>query len=114
VIAAGAAPTVTKVSPLLERLGQRLFLMGEDAGAANLMKLAGNVLTALTLEGMGEFIALLRKSGVDAHVAFDVPTGSLFDGKVHKTYGTSPRSSPGAQAIAGSVEAYSPWFQIRL
>jgi 3-hydroxyisobutyrate dehydrogenase-like beta-hydroxyacid dehydrogenase len=87
VIAAGAAPAVTKVSPLLERLGQRLFLMGEDAGAANLMKLAGNVLTALTLEGMGEVIALLRKSGVDAHVAFDVLTGSLFDSKVHKTYG---------------------------
>jgi 3-hydroxyisobutyrate dehydrogenase-like beta-hydroxyacid dehydrogenase len=87
VIAAGAAPAVTKVSPLLERLGQRLFPMGEDAGAANLMKLAGNVLTALTLEGMGEVIALLRKSGVDAHAAFDVLTGSLFDGKVHKTYG---------------------------
>jgi len=87
VIAAGPALAVTTVSPLLERLGQRLFSIGEDPGAANLMKLAGNVLTALTLQGMGEVMALLRKGGLDAHVAFDVLTGSLFDGKVHKTYG---------------------------
>ena len=87
VIAAGPAHAVAAVLPLLERLGQRVFSIGEDSGAANLMKLAGNVLTALTLEGMGEVIALLRKGGLDAHVAFDVLTGSLFDGKVHKTYG---------------------------
>jgi 3-hydroxyisobutyrate dehydrogenase-like beta-hydroxyacid dehydrogenase len=61
--------------------------MGEDPGGANLMKLAGNVLTALTLESMGEVLALLRKGGIDVHAAFEVLTGSLFDGKVHKTYG---------------------------
>ena len=87
VIAAGAAPALTTASPLLERLGQRLFSMGEDPGAANLMKLAGNVLTALTLESMGEVLALLRKGGIDVHAAFEVLTNSLFDGKVHKTYG---------------------------
>jgi 3-hydroxyisobutyrate dehydrogenase-like beta-hydroxyacid dehydrogenase len=87
VIAAGAAPALTTASPLLERLGQRLFVIGEDPGAANLMKLAGNTLTALTLESMGEVLALLRKGGVDVHAAFEVLTGSLFDGKVHKTYG---------------------------
>ena len=49
--------------------------------------LTGNVLTALTLESMGEVLALLRKNGVDPRAAFDVFTNSLFDGKVHKTYG---------------------------
>ena len=87
VIASGADSSVNRVLPLLERLGQRVFLLGEDPGAANLMKLAGNVLTALTLESMGEVFALLRKSGTDVHAAFDVLTNSLFDGKVHKTYG---------------------------
>jgi len=87
VIAAGVPSAVTKISPLLERLGQRLFLLGDDAGTANLMKLAGNVLTALTLQSMGEVFALLRKGGLDAHMAFEVLTGSLFDGEVHKTYG---------------------------
>jgi 3-hydroxyisobutyrate dehydrogenase-like beta-hydroxyacid dehydrogenase len=87
VIASGAAASLTRVSPLLERLGQRLFALGDDPGAANLMKLAGNVLTALTLESMGEVLALLRKNGIGADTGFDVLTNSLFDAKVHKTYG---------------------------
>ena len=87
VLVAGASPAVDRVSPVLGRLGQRLFLLGDDPGAANLMKVAANVLTALTLQSMGEVLALLRKGGVDARAAFEVLTGSLFDGKVHKTYG---------------------------
>ena len=87
IILAGLPSAVARISPVLQRLGQHLFLLGDDAGNANLMKLAGNVLTALTLQGMGEVLALLRKGGVAPQVAFDVLTGSLFDGKVHKTYG---------------------------
>src|SRR5271168_3100107 len=62
-------------------------LIGEDAAAANLVKLAANVLTATTLECMGEVLALMRKGGVDGHLAFDVLTNSLFDSRVHKSYG---------------------------
>jgi 3-hydroxyisobutyrate dehydrogenase-like beta-hydroxyacid dehydrogenase len=87
VIVAGESPAVARVSPVLDRLGQRLFLLGDDPGTANLMKVAANALTALTLQSMGEVLALLRKGGVDARAAFEVLTGSLFDGKVHKTYG---------------------------
>ena len=87
VLASGDPNTVERVRPLLERLGQRLFVIGDDAGAANVMKLAGNALTASTLQSMGEVLALLRKAGIDPHLAFDVLTGSLFDGQVHKTYG---------------------------
>ena len=61
VLAAGPPSGLEKVRPLLERLGQRLFVIGEDAGLANLFKLAANVLTATTLECMGEVLALLRK-----------------------------------------------------
>jgi len=82
------APDATEiVSPMLARLAQRVFPLGEDPGAANLMKLAGNVMTALTLESMGEVLALLRKGGIDGHAAYDVLTNSLFDAKVHKIYG---------------------------
>jgi 3-hydroxyisobutyrate dehydrogenase-like beta-hydroxyacid dehydrogenase len=87
VIVAGALSAVGRVSPVLERLGQRLFLLGDDPGAANLMMVAANALTALTLQSVGEVFALLRKGGVDAGAAFEVLTGSFFDGKVHKTYG---------------------------
>jgi 3-hydroxyisobutyrate dehydrogenase-like beta-hydroxyacid dehydrogenase len=87
VIAAGPSSALTRISPVLKQLGQRVFVLGEDAGTANLMKLAGNVLTALTLQGMGEVFALLRKGGIDAELGFEVLTNSLFDGKVNKAYG---------------------------
>ncbi len=57
-LAAGLPSTMEEVGPLLERLGQRLFMIGEDAALANLVKLAANVLTATTLEYMGEVLAL--------------------------------------------------------
>ena len=41
----------------------------------------------MTLECMGEVLALLRKGGIDSHLAFDVLTNSLFDSRVHKSYG---------------------------
>ena len=87
VLAAGQHSALEKVRPLLERFGQRLFVIGEDAGLANLVKLACNVLTATTLQCMGEVLALMRKGGVDSHVAFDLLTNSLFDSGVHKAYG---------------------------
>jgi 3-hydroxyisobutyrate dehydrogenase-like beta-hydroxyacid dehydrogenase len=87
VLAAGSPSAMKKVRPLLERLSQRLFVIGEDAAVANLFKLAANVLTATTLECMGEILALLRKGGVDRHLAYDVLANSLFDSQVHKSYG---------------------------
>jgi 3-hydroxyisobutyrate dehydrogenase-like beta-hydroxyacid dehydrogenase len=87
VLAAGPPVALEKVRPLLDRLGQRLFVIGDDAASANLVKLAANVLTATTLECMGEVLALMRKGGVDRHLAYNVLTNSLFDSRVHKTYG---------------------------
>jgi 3-hydroxyisobutyrate dehydrogenase-like beta-hydroxyacid dehydrogenase len=59
VLAAGLPPAMQKVLPLLERLGQRVFVIGEEPALANLVKLAANVLTATTLECMGEVLALM-------------------------------------------------------
>lgn len=102
VLAAGPRPALEKVRPLLEGLGQRLFVIGEDPGLANLMKLGANTLTATTLEGMGEVLALVEKGGIDGHLAFDVLTNSLFDSRVHKAYGgkiVEGRFSPAGMAV---------------
>jgi 3-hydroxyisobutyrate dehydrogenase-like beta-hydroxyacid dehydrogenase len=107
VLAAGPRSALEKVRPLLERLGQRLFIIGEDAALANLVKLAANVLTATTLECMGEVLALVRKGGVDGHLAYDVLTNSLFDSRVHKTYGgkiVDERYSPPGMAVPLAIK----------
>ncbi|GLQ49207.1 NAD(P)-dependent oxidoreductase [Dyella flava] len=87
ILAAGSAVDMQRARPLLEQLGQHIFELGEDPGAANVMKLACNVMTATTLQSMGEVLTLLTKAGIDPHLAFEVFTGSLFDGRVHKAYG---------------------------
>jgi 3-hydroxyisobutyrate dehydrogenase-like beta-hydroxyacid dehydrogenase len=107
VLAAGRPNAVRLAKPLLEGLGQRVFIISDDAPAANLMKLAGNVLTATTLESMGEVLALVRKGGIDQQVAFDVLTNSLFDAKVHKTYGGKillEHYSPAGMAVPLAVK----------
>jgi 3-hydroxyisobutyrate dehydrogenase-like beta-hydroxyacid dehydrogenase len=107
VLAAGPPSALEKVRPLLDRLGQRLFVIGDDAGLANLVKLAANVLTATTLECMGEVLALMRKGGVDAHLAYDVLTNSLFDSRVHKSYGgkiVEGRYSPPGMAVPLAIK----------
>lgn len=87
VLAGGASADVRRSLPVLERLGQRAFTVSEDPGLASLMKLAGNVLTAATLQSMGEVFALLSKAGLPPDRAQEILTGSLFDGHVHKAYG---------------------------
>jgi 3-hydroxyisobutyrate dehydrogenase-like beta-hydroxyacid dehydrogenase len=107
VLGAGSPSAVERVRPLLERLGQRLFVIGDDAALANLVKLAANVLTATTLECMGEVLALLRKGGVDRHLAYDVLTESLFDSRVHKAYGgkiVEERFSPPGMAVPLAIK----------
>ena len=101
-LAGGPGAAMEKVRPLLQRLGQRFFVIGDDPGLANLMKLGANTLIATTLEGMGEVLALLEKGGIDGHLAFDVLTNSLFDSSVHKAYGgkiVDGRYSPAGMAV---------------
>ena len=102
VLVAGLPAATERARPWLERLGQHVFEISDDVGLANLMKLAANSLIATTLECMGEVLALLRKGGVDRHLAYDVLTNSLFDSRVHKSYGgkiVEERFSPPGMAV---------------
>jgi 3-hydroxyisobutyrate dehydrogenase-like beta-hydroxyacid dehydrogenase len=85
-LAGGVSGDIDRIRPIFGRLGQRFFVIGSDPALANVMKLAANVLTAATLQSMGEVLALLRKAGIDPRTGYEVLTGSLFDGKVHKNY----------------------------
>ena len=63
--------------------------------------------TATTLECMGEVLALMRKGGVDGHLAFEVLTNSLFDSRVHRTSGAKiveMRYSPPGLAVPLAIK----------
>src|SRR5664280_786224 len=87
VVAAGDKSAVERCKPLLEVLGQRVFVIGDKPERANVVKLSGNFLIASVIESLGEAIALTRKYGIDAHAYVEFLTNSLFAAPVYKTYG---------------------------
>ena len=87
VIAGGAAADIERCQPIFGILGQRTFVVGTDPATANLVKLAGNVMTATAVEMLGEVLALARKSGVDPKRLLDILTETMFGGRAHKIYG---------------------------
>ena len=87
VVAAGQASRVEEVSPALDAIGQRTFVVSDQPKAASLVKLTGNFLIASVIEGLGEAMALVAKAGVDKHQYLEILTSTLFGAPVYKTYG---------------------------
>src|SRR5579863_3893343 len=87
IAAAGDKEVVEHCRPVLEALGQKMFVLGDKPEMANVVKLSGNFLIASVIESLGEAIALARKYGIDPHAYVDFLTNSLFSAPVYKTYG---------------------------
>jgi 3-hydroxyisobutyrate dehydrogenase-like beta-hydroxyacid dehydrogenase len=87
IILGGDAKVIDRCRAVIEALGQRSFPAGDKPWLASAMKLAANMLTAATLQSMGEAFAFLAKVGLPTARAQEILTGSLFDGHVHKAYG---------------------------
>jgi 3-hydroxyisobutyrate dehydrogenase-like beta-hydroxyacid dehydrogenase len=87
IVAAGAPADVERCQPLFDRLGQKTFVIGNDPSQANLVKLLGNMMTATTLEMLGEVVAVALKRGLDPKAFIDIMTSTMFGGRAHKIYG---------------------------
>ena len=87
IVAAGAPADVERCQPVFDSLGQKTFVVGTDPAHANLVKLLGNMMTATTLEMLGEVVAVALKRGLDPKLFVDIMTGTMFGGRAHKIYG---------------------------
>jgi 3-hydroxyisobutyrate dehydrogenase-like beta-hydroxyacid dehydrogenase len=87
VMAAGEAGLIDRLRPVLEALGQRLFVVGSEPWQGNLVKLSCNFLIFSTIEQLAEVFALAQKGGVDRAMLYEVLTESFFSAPVHKNYG---------------------------
>lgn len=88
IMAAGPAEQIERCQPLFDAIGQKTFLIGDEAHSANVVKLAGNFLITTIIESLGEAFAFGRKLGVDPHAFLDVLTNSLFTAPVYRNYGS--------------------------
>jgi 3-hydroxyisobutyrate dehydrogenase-like beta-hydroxyacid dehydrogenase len=103
IAAAGAPADIEHCRPLLDNLGWQTFVIGPDPAQANLFKLLGNMLTATTLESLGEIIAVIRKRGLDPQPFMNLMTSTNFGGRAHRIYGDKIAS-----------QAYDPGFVMPL
>ncbi len=87
IIAAGPAEPIERSQSLFDAMGQKTFLAGKEAPAANVIKLAGNFLISTVIESLGEAFSLVRKSGLDANQFLEILTGALFTAPIYRTYG---------------------------
>ena len=87
IVSAGPSESIERCRSLFAAMGQKTFMINEDAPAANLIKLSGNFLTTTVIESLAECFALMRKAGVDPRRFLEVLTNSLFSAPVYKTYG---------------------------
>jgi len=87
IIASGSSECLRRCRPVLSDLGQHVSVVGDGAALANLVKIAGNAMLASALTTLGEVIALVRKSGIDAEQFSKIMTTSLFGGRAHRIYG---------------------------
>ena len=87
IVVAGPAEPIERCRPLFDAIGQKTFIAGEEAHAANVIKLAGNFVITTVIESLAEAFSFSRKSGVDPHTLLNILTNSLFPGPLYQTYG---------------------------
>ncbi len=85
---AGPERAKERVRPLLQAMGaQGIFDFGEEAGAAVLVKLAGNFLISSAGYSVREALAMAEKNGVDPNAVINMLTSTLFSAPIYQNYG---------------------------
>jgi 3-hydroxyisobutyrate dehydrogenase-like beta-hydroxyacid dehydrogenase len=87
IVTSGDPAALARVRPLQEAISQAVFDFGDDPGAANVIKLAGNFLLGAAVEAMAEAFTLAQKHGVPRRQTHEFFSQTLFDCFVYRGYG---------------------------
>lgn len=83
----GPAAAKARARPVLEALGQGIHDFGDDPGAANVVKLAGNFLILAAIEAMAEAQVLGEKNGIDRSTLAAFVGQTIFNCPVYQNNG---------------------------
>ena len=103
VLAAGSAKAIKSAGPVLDAIGQKTWVLGEEPKQANAAKIAANMMITMAIEAMAEAVVLTESQGVGRDAFFEVMLNTLFGGRAYQTYSAN---------IAKS--AYEPGFKAKL
>ena len=85
----GSADAKKRIQPILQAVGQPIVDYGDDPGAANVVKLAGNFLIAAAIEAMAECFTFAEKGGIDPKQLAEMFAATLFSCPIYQNYGRS-------------------------
>jgi len=83
----GDAVSKEAAKPILDCMGQGIFDFGEDAGGANVVKIAGNFMIMSSLEIMAEAFTLAEKHGLDRAKVAEFFGSTIFNAPIYQNYG---------------------------
>lgn len=81
----GDADSISRVSPLLDVMGKRMFHLG-PVGAGHAMKCINNLITAVTLLATAEGLTIGKTCGLDPEVMTDVLNVSTGESWISRTH----------------------------
>lgn len=83
----GNAEAKERIKPVLQTFVKGIFDFGDDPGAANVIKLAGNFMIAASLEMMSEAFTMAEKNGISRLSIYEMLTQTLFAAPIFQNYG---------------------------
>lgn len=83
----GEAPAARRAVEVLRETSSECFVLGEDPGAGNVLKLSGNFLIACAIEALAEALTLAEAGGLDREGAARILTSTIFDCVIYRGYG---------------------------
>ncbi|SRR5579883_2983261 len=83
----GPAAAKHRARALQEIIGRAIYDYGEEVGAANVVKLAGNFLIAAAMEAMAEAFAIAERNGIERRTLADMLGNTLFACPIYQRYG---------------------------
>ena len=102
-VMSGPAAAKERVRAILAAFSQGSFDFGDDIGAANTVKLAGNFLILSAMEALAEAFAMVEKRGISRSRLAELLTTTLFDCPAYRTYApmiAEHRHSPAAFSLS--------------
>lgn len=99
---AGEKKAKARVQPVLEKLGQKIFDIGDEAEKSNIYKLMNNFLIISAIQAIGEALTFAEKNGLSRKLMGEIIAESLFSCPIYRTY--SPMIAEGRYEAGFALE----------
>jgi 2-hydroxy-3-oxopropionate reductase len=87
IMVGGPAAAFERATPLFEKMGKNITLVGESNGAGQTCKVANQIIVALTIEAVAEGLLFASKAGADPAKVRQALTGGLATSRILELHG---------------------------